>query len=113
MEARRHVRVTQAAVSREAATYAVVILRDVPRPRAWGAGEEEPAIVERLEAGDRALFESLYARMPRAEMIALREEVLAELRACGGSVTAEAVERAMRRLLGPMRLHKYRLHKYT
>jgi len=46
-------------------------------------------------------------------MIALREEVLAELRACGGSVTAEAVERAMRRLLGPMRLHKYRLHKYT
>jgi DNA-binding transcriptional regulator LsrR (DeoR family) len=112
LEALGHVKVTPGAVSREAATYAVVIPKDVPLPRAWVAGEEGPAIVERLEAGDRALFESLYAKMPRADIIALREEVLAELRGRGSSVTADAVERAMkeravRRLLGPMRLEKY------
>jgi DNA-binding MarR family transcriptional regulator len=112
LEARGHVKVTPGAVSREAATYAVVIPKAVSLPAAWVAGHEEPAIVERLEAGDRALFESLYAKMPRAEMIALREEVLAELRARGGAVTAEAVERAtreraVRRLLGPMRLQRY------
>jgi hypothetical protein len=112
LEARGHVKVTPGALSREAATYGVVIPRDVRLPGAWTAGDEAPGLLDRLEAGDRALFESLYAKMSRAEMIALREEVLGELRGRGSAVTAEAVERAMkeravRRLLGPMRLGKY------
>jgi hypothetical protein len=84
LEVRGHGKVTPVAVSREAATFAVVIPEDLPLPRAWVAGEEGPAIVERLEAGDRAFFERLYLAIPRAGVIAPREEALAELRGRGG-----------------------------
>ncbi len=62
--------------------------------QAWVTEDEEPAVVERLEAGDRALFESVYATMPREEMVALLEEALVELR--GGAVTAFIVEQEVR-----------------